>query len=70
VTDPRDLQQKKQEAQIISMDEGMSIAVNPLSENAYCSSRDNLQSTANLTDRRDLQKEKQEPQITSMDEGM
>jgi hypothetical protein len=48
----------------------MSIEVTPLSENAPCSSRDNLQSTANVTDKRDLHLQKQRAQITSTDAGM
>jgi hypothetical protein len=46
------------------------MAVNPLPQNASASSRDNLQSTANVTDPSDPQSEKQSAQITSMDAGM
>jgi hypothetical protein len=61
---------EKQFSQMSVTDAGMCITVNPLSQNAHRSSRDNLQSIANVTDTRDLQREKQNAQITSTDAGM
>jgi hypothetical protein len=64
------VQLEKHSLQSTSTEEGIIIAVNPLSVNAYSSIRCNVEFDLNITDWSDLQLEKHHLESTLTDEGI